>query len=158
MPLLSCFENLCPQFLIHTTCSTASQFSHKKTSPGKSQETKNFPRFHSCESINADTYAAYAAGDNANQRAVLLYSHRQLPDALPVPFHETGFQPRPALSDISCDSTLSVQSLFEAFLLYDAKISQMSVYSLYYSAASFLVLLYVMFSDLSTFFGFFAFG
>ena len=38
------------------------------------------------------------------------------------------------------------------FLLYDAKISQMSVYSLYYSAASFLVLLYVMFSDLSTFF------
>ena len=44
------------------------------------------------------------------------------------------------------------------FLLYDAKISQMSVYSLYYSAASFLVLLYVMFSDLSTFFGFFAFG
>ena len=37
-------------------------------------------------------------------------------------------------------------------------ISQMSVYSLYYSAASFLVLLYVMFSDLSTFFGFFAFG
>ena len=27
MPLLSCFENLCPQFLIPTTCSTASQFS-----------------------------------------------------------------------------------------------------------------------------------
>ena len=89
---------------------------------------------------------------------MLLYSHSQLPDALPVPFHEAGFQPGPALSDISCDSTLSVQSLFEAFLLYDAKISQMSAYSLYYSAASFLVLLYVMFSDLSTFFGFFAFG
>ena len=34
------------------------------------------------------------------------------------------------------------------FLLYDAKISQMSVYSLYYSAASFLVLLYVMFLKL----------
>ena len=104
------------------------------------------------------TFAAYAAGVNANQRAVLLYSHSQLPDALPVSLHEAGFQPGPALSDISCDSTLSVQSLFEAFLLYDAKISQMSVYSLYYSAASFLVLLYVMFSDLSTFFGFFAFG
>lgn len=158
MPLPSCFENTYPHFLIHTTCSTASQFSHKKTSPGKSQETKNFPRFHSCESIDADTYAVYTAGDNANQRAMLLYSHSQLPDALPVSLHEAGFQPGPALSDISCDSTLSVQSLFEAFLLYDAKISQMSVYSLYYSAASFLVLLYVMFSDLSTFFGFFAFG
>lgn len=151
-------KSLSAVFLIHTTCSTASQFSHKKTSPGKSQETKNFPRFHSCESIDADTYAVYTAGDNANQRAMLLYSHSQLPDALPVSLHEAGFQPGPALSDISCDSTLSVQSLFEAFLLYDAKISQMSVYSLYYSAASFLVLLYVMFSDLSTFFGFFAFG
>ena len=52
---------------------------------------------------------------------MLLYSHSQLPDALPVSLHEAGFQPRPALSDISCDSTLSVQSLFEAFLLYDAK-------------------------------------
>lgn len=153
MPLPSCFENLCPQFF-----DLGNLVSKKITSPGKSQETKNFPRFHSCESIDADTYAVYTAGDNANQRAMLLYSHSQLPDALPVSLHEAGFQPGPALSDISCDSTLSVQSLFEAFLLYDAKISQMSVYSLYYSAAPFLVLLYVMFSDLSTFFGFFAFG
>ena len=160
MPLPSCFENTYPHFLIHTTCSTASQFSQvckhsnslisfgnrcililvrfprsktvsckhelfylwkpcikKITSPGKSQETKNFPRFHSCESIDADTYAVYTAGDNANQRAMLLYSHSQLPDALPVSLHEAGFQPGPALSDISCDSTLSVQSLFEAFFI-----------------------------------------
>ena len=110
-------KSLSAVFLIHTTCSTASQFSHKKTSPGKSQETKNFPRFHSCESIDADTYAVYTAGDNANQRAMLLYSHSQLPDALPVSLHEAGFQPGPALSDISCDSTLSVQSLFEAFFI-----------------------------------------
>ena len=144
MPLPSCFENLCPQFfdtydLLHCFAVLASlqafEFadflrkslhSHfwpwkpcikKITSPGKSQETKNFPRFHSCESIDADTYAVYTAGDNANQRAMLLYSHSQLPDALPVSLHEASFQPGPALSDISCDSTLSVQSLFEAFFI-----------------------------------------
>ena len=79
MPLPSCFENLCPQFFDFRNL-----VSKKITSPGKSQETKNFPRFHSCESIDADTYAVYTAGDNANQRAMLLYSHSQLPDALPV--------------------------------------------------------------------------
>ena len=112
MPLPSCFENLCPQFFDFRNL-----VSKKITSPGKSQETKNFPRFHSCESIDADTYAVYTAGDNANQRAMLLYSHSQLPDALPVSLHEAGFQPGPALSDISCNSTLSVQSLFEAFFI-----------------------------------------
>lgn len=88
MPLPSCFENLCPQFF-----DFGNLVSKKITSPGKSQETKNFPRFHSCESIDADTYAVYTAGDNANQRAMLLYSHSQLPDALPVSLHEAGFQP-----------------------------------------------------------------